>query len=70
LAHEFVSCSCTKGEVALHQGCCVTPNTNVMTIGATWATPLTGFVAGAAVASIMLIPWMLILGRLAAWPHI
>lgn len=62
-AHEFVSCGCKKGETDLHQGCCVTPKAGTMTIGKKWATPLSGFIAGVLAASLVFVPWLIILGR-------
>lgn len=66
LAHEFMTCGCKKGEVGVHEGCCVTPNKEIATIGKKWATPLSGFIAGAVVASIIMVPWLLILGKMAS----
>jgi hypothetical protein len=44
--------------------CCSVPSKVAGKIGKKWATSLAGFITGTAVASIVLIPWMLFQGKL------
>jgi hypothetical protein len=53
-------------EFVCNPDCCkqLTMNKPMMKIGKKWATALAGFIAGAAVAAIVLVPWMLFQGKL------
>ena len=64
VAHEFACCTCTKEETVVHKACCVTPKGNFFTVGRSWASSLSGFIAGAVAASLVLIPWLLLLAKL------
>jgi hypothetical protein len=49
------------------------PQSMPMKIGKHWASALAGFMAGAAVAAIVLVPWMLVQGQFceeAAFPKV
>ena len=52
-----------KGEFVCNAECCAGPRSR-MKIGKKWATALAGFLAGAAVATIILYPWMVFLGEI------
>lgn len=64
IGHEFVTCECDKDEVDVHTVCCVPPRQHLGKIGSRWASGLTGFIAGAIVATIILLPWLFVLARL------
>lgn len=46
------------------ENCCLVPQNMIGKVGKKWATALAGFVAGAVVAAIILVPWMLFQGKL------
>lgn len=56
IAKEFKTCACTHD-------CCAVPDKSIMKLGRTWATSLSGFVAGAIVATIILLPALVFIGR-------